>query len=417
MESPASFGSRFATFAAAHLPALEDTGLSTADTDSRFIQATLFDHGFAGVAFPSRYGGAGLTFEHQQALADIAHAYHMPNGLLVSVCMIAPAILDHAAERFCEVHLPRMLRGDEVWVQLLSEPGAGSDLAGVMTRALRDGDEWVINGSKIWSTGAATADYGFCLARTDFDQPKHKGLTVIGVPLDTDGLQIVPTVGLAGGDAEFFQEFLDDVRVPSAARIGDEGNGWRATQSLLLHERNAAGGVGHGLGYRVQHALGVDLVPSRDGPDLAAHRAGPSRRRHEFDRAVRSFVRDALAARVDAGLRRGSLRGNWGSVTKLALGSDAVPDAAGVMAVRGLGAIAWPEGETPSSSAISWLNARKVAIAGGTNEIQRNIIAERLLGMPREPGPAVTTPFREVLAAQQRVSAATHSPTEREESS
>jgi alkylation response protein AidB-like acyl-CoA dehydrogenase len=381
---------------------LADTGVDPAEIEPRAIQALLFEHGFAGVAFPAEYGGAGLTFEHQQALAEVARSYHMPNGLLVSVCMIAPAILEYADEQFKQRHLPRMLRGDELWVQLLSEPGAGSDLAGITTRALRDGDEWVVNGSKIWSTGAATADFGFCLVRTDFDQPKHKGLTVLGVALDAEGLEIVPTVGLVGGEAEFFQEFLDDVRVPVSHTVGEEGSGWRTTQSLLFHERNAAGGVGHGLGYRVEHH-GVRATPRfmDSEPDISRFRVGASRRRHEFDRTVRGFVRSALARRVDTGLRTGDLKGNWGSVTKLGVGSDAVPDAGDELALRGIDGVIWPSGVAAPES-IGWLNARKVAIAGGTNEIQRNIISERLLGMPREPGPAATTPFREVLAAQNR---------------
>ena len=164
-------------------------GLPTpTDAEDRQLQAKLADAGYAGLPYPVEYGGRGLSPRHQEAFYEEAAPYRLPTGLGVSLGMIAPTLLDCAAPDFLADHLPRILRGEEKWIQLLSEPGAGSDLAGSLTKAERDGDRWIVNGSKVWSTDAAAADYGFCLARTDFDRPKHRGLSVFALPLRAPGV-------------------------------------------------------------------------------------------------------------------------------------------------------------------------------------------------------------------------------------
>ena len=168
---------------------------------------------------------------------------------MVSIGMMAATLLDHGSELLKQRHLPRMLRGDEEWMQLLSEPSGGSDMAGALTRLTRDGDTYILNGSKMWSSGAAQADYGLCLARTDWDVPKHRGLSMIVVPLkDTPGLTIDPIRAVTGVDGHFCTEFFDDIQLPAENLVGEENQGWAVAQRLLYHERLATAGAGHGYG-------------------------------------------------------------------------------------------------------------------------------------------------------------------------
>ena len=207
----------------------------------RSLQRQLHEAGYAGITYPTEYGGQGLSAAHETAFLEEAAGYRMPDfgvlgGTTFLVC--APTMLAHATPEFLASHVPRMLAGDELVAQFFSEPSAGSDLAGVTTRADRDGDGWVLNGSKVWSSGAAHADWGMCLARTNWDVPKHRGLTWFAVPCHAPGLRIDPIMEI-NGDDEFCQEFLDDVRVPDADRIGEVDAGWSVTQTMLAFERGA----------------------------------------------------------------------------------------------------------------------------------------------------------------------------------
>ena len=174
------FRARAATWIAANLPSWEDTPV-----DSHALQNLLFDNGYAGIAFPKEYGGAGLTLEHQKAFFDEAAAQdkQVPSTYGVSIGMLGPTILDHGSHKAKLRFLPPLLRGDELWMQLLSEPRGGSDMAGATTRLTRDGDRYILSGAKMWSSGAHQADYGLCLCRSDWDVPKHRGLSTIAVPL------------------------------------------------------------------------------------------------------------------------------------------------------------------------------------------------------------------------------------------
>lgn len=376
---------------------------------SRELQARLFDGGFAGIAFPREYGGAGLTFEHQQVFADECRPYEYPGVFLVSNGMMAPTLLDHASEELKLQHIPRMLRGEERWLQLLSEPSGGSDMAAVTTTATRDGDVWLINGSKLWTSSATSADYGICLARTDLDAPKHRGLSMFAVPLKAPGVTIQPVLGSQGGTAHFFQEWFDDVAIPLGSLIGVENDGWTVAHSLLLHERNATAGLGHGIG--LEGGRSHDLISSNvDSSDLVALAASagrlddPTSRQLIAEAHVMAMVATQASARISAGLRVGALKGEWGSLLKLGLGIDAPRRAEIALSLAGADGVVWPDdlGEHLGAPGIEWLTSRSIAIAGGTNEMQRNIISERLLGMPREPATDRDVPFREVLGRRRR---------------
>ena len=205
------YRARLATGSWANLAAQVDGAPVQTDAEERAVQATLAAGGYAGIPFPVEYGGRGLTLDHQAAFWAEAEPYQMPHGLRISLAMIASTLLDCASPEFLAEHLPRMFSGEEKWIQLLSEPSAGSDLAGVITRATQDSHGWLINGSKVWSSDAGTADYGLCLARNDFDLTKHAGLTMFALPLRAAGVTVNRIIKSDGHDEEFCEEFFDDV--------------------------------------------------------------------------------------------------------------------------------------------------------------------------------------------------------------
>ena len=249
----------------------------------------MFDAGFTAFAFPAEYGGGGLTVEHQKAFFEEAEGYVLPSFFAVSMGMLGPTILDYGTEEQKARHLPKILRGDEIFVQLLSEPSGGSDMAGALTRATRDGDTWVINGSKIWTSGADIATHGLMLARTDGNVPKHRGLSMFIVPLGNHpGVTIEPILQVSG-EADFCQEFFDDVTLPADHLLGSENDGWAVAQRLLFHERNTTAGIGIGHGYMGHRSGGVrtDTDVRRTTPTTAGRRA---RRGADRDPAIRQLI-------------------------------------------------------------------------------------------------------------------------------
>jgi alkylation response protein AidB-like acyl-CoA dehydrogenase len=229
---------------------------------ARVLQRMLYDGGFAGICYPREYGGLGLTPAHQRAFSQESAGYEMPlvlNTPTFSIC--GATVLDMANEEQKLEHLPAVIRGDEIMVQFLSEPRGGSDLAGVTTRATRDGDVFILNGSKIWSSGAYAADYALCLARTDWEAPKHRGMTMFLLKVHQPGIEI-KRIRQINGNNEFCQEFFDDVVVPASAVVGEVNGGWAVASRQLFHERNAVGG---GSPY-VSGGLG----PPRRGPGTQA---------------------------------------------------------------------------------------------------------------------------------------------------
>src|SRR5580704_14917907 len=203
---------------------------------SRQRQRRLYDGGYAGISFPKEYGGQGLSDAHERAFRQEAVGYLMPDFGGAGIVMFGPiarSMLAHASPDFLHRHIPKMLSGEELWCQFYSEPEAGSDLAGIRTRATRDGDHWILRGSKIWSTGANHADYAMCLARTDWNAPKHRGLTWFAVPTNAEGLTI-RTIVQINGAAGFCEEFLDDVEVADDDIIGEVNMGWTVAQTMLV---------------------------------------------------------------------------------------------------------------------------------------------------------------------------------------
>ena len=375
-------------------------------TDPFTLQRLLFDHGFAGIAFSQEYGGAGLTLDHQRAFYQEAHRQRRQipstSSFMVSIGMLAPTILDHGSEQAKKRFLPPLLRGDELWIQLLSEPRGGSDLAGATTRLTRDGDTYVLSGAKMWSSGAYMSDFGLCLCRTDWDAPKHRGLSMIAVPLkNTPGLTIQRTRSASGLPGEFCEEFFDDVVLPLENLIGEENQGWSVAQSLLFHERNAVGNIGYGyLSAERRHVNDRRLVVNAATLAAQAQVRGTSRAAAAeiADVYINSVVGPLTSARLMTGMRVGTHKGPWGSLSSLQRSVDYHRSVRTALIAMGAEALVWEGDEVETDNfGTSWLEARGGRIGGGTSEMQRNIISERLLGLPREPASDRDIPFNEVL--------------------
>jgi alkylation response protein AidB-like acyl-CoA dehydrogenase len=379
-------------------PRVHGVGHRTAEMflPERVLQRRLFDAGYAGLTWPKEYGGQGLATAYERAFQEEARNYRLPDfgaaaGTTFNVC--GGTMLAHASPAFLRRHIPKMLAGEELFVQFFSEPAAGSDLAGIRTRAERDGDRWVLNGSKVWTSAGHYADWGMCLARTNWDVPKHRGLTWFAVKIDEPGVTVRPIRELNGA-AEFSEEFFDDVVVGDDEVIGEVGGGWAVAQTMLVFERG--GGT---------NALPMPTGPRRLAPDLvaAARRAG-----RDTDPVVRQQIAEAHAEEWAVG----RLRARMGARMRAAGGGDAglasyVKLAGGVARARravlamqlGRGSVlTWEPGDIDGQGvALGLLNGRLGTIAGGTNEVQRNGIGERVLGLPREPSFDTTKPFRDVV--------------------
>ncbi len=363
---------------------------------SRVLQRKLFDAGYAGITYPTQYGGAGLTPAHERVFAEEARPYQLPDfggAGQVMFTAIGRSLLDHGSPELLARHIPPLLRGDELWCQFYSEPEAGSDLAGIRTTARRDGDTWVINGSKIWSTGAHHADWAMCLARTDWDVPKHRGLTWFVVPTDAPGVTVRPITQI-DGTAGFCEAFLDDVVVPATAIIGELNQGWTVTQTMLVYERGAGQSRSQSVEPRV---LAPDLVE-------LARRSGRLDDPVARQLVARAHVNDNalyhLGRRLGAVIRSSPTpQPALAAYGKLAIGTLQPIRARIALELGGAGALMWEpdERDDAAGTATSYLNARQASIAAGTNEVQRNGISERVLGLSREPTFDANKPFSEVV--------------------
>jgi alkylation response protein AidB-like acyl-CoA dehydrogenase len=368
---------------------------------SRALQRALFDGGFAGICVPRAYGGQGLSPAHQAAFNREIRGYQYPAQTQVPTLTPCMALILEFGTDEQKAHVvPPMLRGETLWMQFLSEPGGGSDLAGALTTAVRDGDEWVLNGSKIWTTGAWWADWALCLARTNWDVPKHRGLSVFMLPIHQPGIE-VHRIEMLNGSREFCQEFLTDVRVPDTMRLGPVDDGWTVAVRWMYHERTIAAGSPYVTAPAGQPAVALD--PTGGPPALL-----PVLRRRGVadDATVRELmgeslttrrVGDALSRHVSERMGAGAASEQWAAITRLFYGSTAARDSAIAFALAGVAAVAWSDEERALGDVGTRFLMRQVScIAGGTTEMARNAISERVLGLPREPRGDVDIPFREV---------------------
>ena len=360
----------------------------------REVQRMLFDAGLAGICVPREYGGQGLTPEHQIVLNEELEGYEFPSRAQVPTFTPCLAVLlDFGTEQQKQQHVPAILKGEELWMQFLSEPSGGSDVAGALTSAVRDGDEWVLNGSKVWTTGAWWSDWGLCLARTNWDVPKHRGLTVFMLPIRQDGVD-VHRIEMLNGNKEFCQEFLSDVRVPDSDRIGDVDDGWTVGTRWMFHERMLFNSplVTFPVGTMRtgdESLLALARDAGRDQDPVARDLMGEAR--------ALELTGDALRRRIAQGVSTGTLSQQASAVARLWGGIAHTRRATIALELAGDIGAAWvAEDGSPTLAADDFLMRQVSCIGGGTTEMARNVISERVLGMPRERTLDRDVPFRDV---------------------
>ena len=342
-----------------------------------------YDLGLAWVHFPEGYGGLGLSPRLQKAVNETLWAAGAPyagSRNPIGHGMGAPTVVTHGSDAQKRRYLRPLFTNEEIWCQLFSEPGAGSDVASLSTRAVRDGDEWVVNGQKVWTTLAHVARFGMIVARTDPNAPKHKGLTYFVVDMHTPGVEVRPLYQITG-EAEFNEVYFADVRIPDAERLGEVGEGWRVSLTTLMNERVAIGGqtAARGSGFVGE----LMKVYARTGPHGAATR----------DRLMALWTRAEVLRLTNI---RGSQQramgtpGPEGSIGKLALAELHKEITNCALDLEGANGMLFPEGypmARPETTALwrsaqqSFLRSRANSIEGGTTEIMKNILAERVLGL------------------------------------
>ncbi|KAA0235774.1 MAG: putative acyl-CoA dehydrogenase FadE17 [Acidimicrobiales bacterium] len=398
-------------------------GGSSADTERKGVEAALdlllaehpvdsteptelfghqYDAGLAWVHFPEGFGGLGVRPELQRVVDDrLREAGVKPadHTRFFGMTLAGPTVVTHGSDELRRRLLRPMFTGEDIWCQLFSEPVAGSDLAGLATRAVRDGDEWVVNGQKVWNTMAHLADRGMLVARTDPEVPKHKGLTYFALDMHAQGVEVRPLRQITG-EAEFNEVYLTDVRVPDADRIGDVGEGWRVSMTTLMNERTTIGGGA----VRPERGSGAIAEALRIWNELERH--DPVRRDQLIDLWIDAEVLRLTNLRAGARRKAGN-PGPEGSIGKLCfaetnmriyefcvdlLGAHGLIDYDYDMRRSDMIGLVGP----PGSARKMFLRSRANSIEGGTSEIQRNILGERVLGLPGEPRVDKELPWSEV---------------------
>ena len=346
------------------------------------LQRFLNDHGWGVPTWPEEYGGRGLgmveslIWNQCKAEAGLQFVYDF-----VGMGLAGPTIIARGTEEQKAKYLPKIARAEESWCQLFSEPGAGSDLGSLSTRADRVDDTWIVNGQKVWSSAALEADRGLLIARYDWDLPKQKGLVFLLLDMHAPGVDVRPLRQIDGG-AHFAEVFFTDVVVPDSERVGEPGEGWSVAMTTLLHERSSIGG-----------GIGSFAMPFENIVDIARDRGrsdDPLVRQQLATIYTRRKILDVLNARIQSKLLSGKIPEAEGSVIKLLMAELGTASATAAITLMGAeGTLSDGQGSPQQR----FLGMPALHIGGGTDEVQRNAIAERVLGLPREPRPDKEVPF------------------------
>ena len=333
----------------------------------------LADAGYAAIAWPVEYGGRGASVMEQVVYAEELHRAGAPGTLnVIGISNIAPSIMQHGTDEQKRRFLRPMLRGDEIWCQGFSEPNAGSDLASLQTRATADGDDFVVNGQKVWNTFGNIADWCELLVRTDPDAPKHKGISCLLVDMRLPGIETRPLVTITG-ESEFSEIFFTDVRVPRSALLGPENEGWRVAMTTLTHERGGVANLHLGVRKKIANLIEIARTTERRGGPAVED---PVLRQGLARLYLEGEYLKLLSDRAVSGLLHGRAAGPETSLAKLMWSEceEHIADMAGQL----LG---------PAANTGSWgrdrVYVRALSIAGGTTQVNKNIIAQRILGLPR----------------------------------
>jgi len=380
-------------------PYLERSGFGNTNTgefnalqEAKKWQRKKADAGWACLAWPKEYGGRGASAIERVIWDQEEGIYGRLSGaFIIGHGMCGPTMMAYASEAQKQQYLPKLAAGEEIWCQLFSEPHGGSDLAGLRTRAERDGDDWVINGQKIWTSGAQHSDYGILITRTDPTVAKHKGLTMFFLDMRSPGVDIRP-IKQGNGQSEFNEVYFDNVRIPDAQRLGEVGDGWRVSLTTLMNERLAIGG-GIATGYPDLKEL-VEALPLGDGVALE----NPAVRSKLADWHCKAMGLKNTASRLITALSKGETPGPEASIGKLVAGGMMQDIAKFAIDLQGLGGAltdpAVAEGAARFQAML--LRSPAVRIEGGTDQILRNIIGERVLGLPEDLRADKGIPFNQI---------------------
>jgi alkylation response protein AidB-like acyl-CoA dehydrogenase len=360
---------------------------------ARAYQDALFRAGLAGLTWPREYGGQGLPARYQAVFTEEVADYDVPADVFtIGFGTCIPTLLAHGTAQQKHRYVRPAARGQEIWCQLLSEPAAGSDLGSLRSTAAHDGNEWVLNGQKVWTTGAQYCQFGLVLARTDPDLPKHRGLSMFILNMRAPGVTIRPLRQMSGA-AEFNEVFFDGVRIPADQLVAAPGDGWQVLLTNLMNERIAIG-----TRRSTEQVAPLALVAAH--LDLARQRGiseDPTVRQELSDLLIRSWVLDMVGMRIRGAVAAGRSPGPEGSIAKLARSLLARRSAELACRLAGPSAIAWaPKDSNAEQPSQLMLLAPTLSIAGGTSEVMRNILGERVLGLPKEPQLDRDVPFRDL---------------------
>ena len=347
-------------------------------------QRVLYDNNWAGITWPKQYGGRGASAIQSAIFAEEMSQFEVATGAFaVSIGMVGPTLIAHGTPEQQQHHLAPILKGEEVWCQLFSEPGSGSDLASLGTRAVRDGDDWIVNGQKVWTSFGQFADYAILLARTDVDLPKHAGITYFILDMKSPGIDVRPITQITGVQ-HFNETFLTDVRIPHTNIIGEINAGWKGAQTTLMNERSH---IGSGGTWSVDQL--IQLAQQRGQSSDLNIRQGLAQAH------ARAETLRYMGFRMRTAMSQMRMPGPEALTLKLAYANHWRLTAELATEILGAGAMLWAD-DAPEDN--QWgqhlLGQFAIRIGGGTDEIQHNIIAERGLGLPREPQLDKDMPWR-----------------------
>jgi acyl-CoA dehydrogenase len=358
-------------------------------------QAKKAEAGYARITWPKEVGGYGGTpiqqviFSQEEGRFD---ASNLGSPFAIGLGMCIPTLMAYGAKDAVARHVKPALHGEDIWCQLFSEPAGGSDVAGLRTRAEKNGDIWTINGQKIWTTGAQISDYGILLTRTDPNAPKHKGLTMFYLSMKSPGVEVRP-IKQASGQSGFNEVFFTDVKIPDSQRLGEVGQGWQVALTTLMHERLAVGG-GQGGGLDVPQLMSLArTLELEDGPAIK----NAAVREKIADWYVRSAGLKYTTYRTMTALSRGQQPGPEASIAKIVVAPKLQDLSAFAMELEGeAGALKGADAPAHGAFQMGWMSSPGLRIAGGTDEILKNIIAERVLGLPQDVRVDKDVPFNKL---------------------
>jgi alkylation response protein AidB-like acyl-CoA dehydrogenase len=363
---------------------------------NKAFQGLLADAGLAGLTYPKEHGGAGLTKEHETIWREEYSKYpEMTTQLTISHGMCLPMLHEYGNEQQKQTYVADNIAARTVWCQMFSEPGAGSDVASLQTHAELDGDEWIINGQKVWTTLAHVCEYGIVIARTNPEVPKHSGISMFIVKMDDPGIEIRPIHQIDGG-MHFNEVFFSDLRIPKDNLLGPLHEGWRLATAMLMYERVAIG-TGSAGGISTPHTKRLIEHAQKNGRIQE-----PVLRQKLMKLHCEETAKSLVSMRTRAELKAGQTPGPGGSLGKLH-GSKILRDVRSLVnELVGMETDAWVEGDRGQWWGRLILGSFQAGIAGGTDEIQKNIIGDRVLGLPREPSVDKGIPFNELKVGTQK---------------